>query len=349
MSEVLSQSQIDFLLDSLKGGDSDSKTEEKKPEVKYRKYDFYSPKKFTKDKLRILRDVFEKYARIVISQINSLFRLSCELEIAVIEEQRYYEFSNALRDTDILTSVAVQLQDTWQVKPMLMHITTPLMLTFMDRMMGGSGANTDVDADYSYTDIERALYKTIMNYMIESLKDSWVNYVDLLFEFEAIEDTPTMLQSIGLDETVVIVTLEARAGDAQGRISICFSGDLLTDVFTIFDKKTNKEKSINYIDSTEDIMHNIRNTELNVSAKLGTVEVMMEDIYNLHVGDVINLNKPRDGDIEIEVENLPWFTGRLGQQNNKMAVLIENISDMEEPEKHAVGAENSADHTGSHE
>ncbi len=44
------------------------------PEEKnYIKYDFFSPRKFTKEKMKILRSVFENYARILTSQINGNF------------------------------------------------------------------------------------------------------------------------------------------------------------------------------------------------------------------------------------------------------------------------------------
>ena len=55
MAEVLSQSQIDALLNSMRsGGDSAETSEEKQPEKKYRKYDFTAPRKFTKDRLKML-------------------------------------------------------------------------------------------------------------------------------------------------------------------------------------------------------------------------------------------------------------------------------------------------------
>ena len=70
MAEVLSQNQIDMLLAAMNSGDDSEKTKSKEnlPEMRYRKYAFYSPKKFTTDKLRLLQDVFDKYTRIVVSQ-----------------------------------------------------------------------------------------------------------------------------------------------------------------------------------------------------------------------------------------------------------------------------------------
>lgn len=46
MADVLSQSQIDALLNSMQNTDSETKAAEPSaPKQEYRKYDFYSPKK----------------------------------------------------------------------------------------------------------------------------------------------------------------------------------------------------------------------------------------------------------------------------------------------------------------
>ena len=107
MADVLSQSQIDALLNSMQNsGGMDEPAEEKKEVVKekeYKKYDFFSPKKYTKDKLKMLSSIYDNYSRIAASQINGLFRAASEVEVMGVEEQRYYEFGNALNESDVLT------------------------------------------------------------------------------------------------------------------------------------------------------------------------------------------------------------------------------------------------------
>ena len=97
MADVLSQSQIDALLKSMS---ADAPAQEKKtesvqplsPEEKnYIKYDFFSPRKFTKEKMKILRSVFENYARILTSQIYGIFREMTDLTVLDVQERRYYE------------------------------------------------------------------------------------------------------------------------------------------------------------------------------------------------------------------------------------------------------------------
>ena len=93
MAEALSQSQIDALLSSMANGGFEEEKKETTPEKKYRKYDFYSPKKFTKDKLKILSNIYENYARLLNARINGLLRMNSQVEVVNVEEQRYYEFS----------------------------------------------------------------------------------------------------------------------------------------------------------------------------------------------------------------------------------------------------------------
>ena len=113
MADVLSQSQIDALLNSMQNGDTESSAPEKPKQIEkeHKKYDFYSPKKYTKDKLKMLRSIYDNYSRVASSQLNGLFRVASEVEVVDVEEQRYYEFSNALNETDVITLVNVGLQD----------------------------------------------------------------------------------------------------------------------------------------------------------------------------------------------------------------------------------------------
>lgn len=103
MAEVLSQSQIDALLNAVRSGEKDlNEPAEEQQEKKYRKYDFSSPRKFTKDRIKMLNGIFENYARIINSRLNARLRFNGEITVESIEEQRYYEFSNALTEGDVL-------------------------------------------------------------------------------------------------------------------------------------------------------------------------------------------------------------------------------------------------------
>ena len=49
----------------------------------------------------MLNSIFESYARVINSRINALLHATCEIDVDSVEEQRYYEFSNALTESDV--------------------------------------------------------------------------------------------------------------------------------------------------------------------------------------------------------------------------------------------------------
>lgn len=326
MADVLSQSQIDALLNSMQNAESDKKAPEpEKPKQEYRKYDFYSPKKYTKDKLKMLRSIYDNYSRIATSQINGLFRLVSEVEVVGIEEQRYYEFGNALNETDVLTVAEVDLPDNSTNPPVLFHIAPTLMTAMIDRMLGGLGFDRTIDISYTYTDIELALYEKIIKYLVAINTDVWGTHIALKTEFEQIEENPSMFQGISVDETVVIIMLNIMLGDLSGIMNICIPGTLLSNIFDIIDKTKHIAKKGEHTKSNrEEIMDSIRESSMDVMAQLGVAKLNLDDVYNLHVGDVIDLNKPQDSLVSLFIEGQPWFNGQLGVHNKNVAVKIED-------------------------
>lgn len=336
MSEILSQSQIDALLNSLQNDGSPLK-EHLKTEVnenEYRKYDFYSPKKFTKDKLRLLENIYDNYTRIVTSQINSLFRTNSIVTVLSVEEQRYYEFCNALSDNDVLSIIDVKLKEYPKNMPILLHVKTALMLTMIDRMLGGSGEEEIEDESYTYTEIELALYKRIMQYLVTPMMNAWNNYIDVELEFERVEENSAMFHGFRVDETVIILVLGVEMGKVKEKITICISGNLLMNLFSVLGEKqyfvieNEEERKANQ----EEIMDSLRESLLGLTAQLGVIELNMNDIYNLNIGDVIDLGKPKDSSVCVFVEGKPWFLGKMGRHNKNMAVLLEKRIGKEETE-----------------
>lgn len=327
MAEVLSQSQIDALMKEMRNnGNQENDLSRKKEEKKYRKYDFYSPKKITKDKIKMLKGVYDNYARIASSRLNGVLRVSSEIEVIAVEEQRFYEFSNALSDNDILMSQVFKLPNNSKMPPALVHINPVPMLAMIDRMLGGDGEdNSNISSNYSYTDIEIELYKKIMGYFLDFKKDAWGNYVQLESEKIALEENLSLFQEISLDETVAIVILEIRIGKVKGKITTCIPRTLLTEVFQIIESKKHiMDTQEPEPENNKDILlSKIQNSSMTVKAEMRKVNVQMKDIYDMKVGDVIDLNQPQDSEILLSVGGTAWMKGKLGTYKKDMAVLIE--------------------------
>lgn len=333
MSEVLSQSQIDMLLNAARMGEMDTDSAPKKTEEKkYPKYDFYSPKKFTRDRLKMINSIFESYVRVISSRLNAILHMSCELEIDSVEEQRYFEFSNALSERDVLTLVSNTMQTAPEKDPILFHITTGIMISMFDRMLGGVGdVEGEINSDYKYTDIELRLYNDFVRDLVEHMSSAWKTYIDIDFAFHRVEVNPTLVQLIGLDETVVIVGITIKTPVSSGRFSICLPSSLLSDIFAQLNRETASIQKPNPKDS-EEIMEYLRGSELEITAELQHSTLRLEDIFHLHVGDVIDLGQPKDSKVYLNIGGKRWFDGKMGVYQKNKAVKIDEtyfLTDME--------------------
>ena len=324
MAEVLSQSQIDALLSAARSGEMDLNRSDQEQEKKYRKYDFYSPRKFTKDRIKMISGIFENYTRIINSRLNGLLHTTSEIAVESVEEQRYYEFSNALSDGDVLTLADVDVEGKRESEetPVLIHLSTGLALNMMDRLMGGEGdGSSNIKAGYTCTALELKLYEDILKDMISILGGSWENYINLNFSFRRVESNPTLVQLIGLDETVVIIGISIKFPNASGRMSICLPGMMLTNIFT-------KIAAMNQVgrgtgeNNSQEIMDILRDSRLPIIAELGRTQLTLRDIYSLNVGDVVDLGHPTKEPISLYIGGQLWFSGKLGTQNGSMAVKI---------------------------
>ena len=284
MADVLSQSQIDALLKSMQGGGGEPEPEKvqddtvkAKPkaeteQIKYSKYDFYSPRKFTKDKMKILNSVFENYARIITSRVNGVFRVMTDITVMEVQERRYYEYVNSLHENDMVTLVNTILPNyNRKLVPLMIYVTPGLVITLIDHMLGGGEEVVKVKDGYRYSDVEIALYRRILSYLIQALSDGFSNYINLEFEAQRLEDNPSMIQDVGVDETVAIILLNVDvAGLASERIRICIPGTLLESIFQVMDTRKHIAKGYAYEDNKETILENIRQSQLPVTGQLGT-------------------------------------------------------------------------------
>ena len=322
MAEVLSQSQIDALLNAARSGELDvDKPAEKSAEQKYRKYDFYSPRKFTKDRLKMLNSIFEGYARVINSRINALLHTTCEIEVDSVEEQRYYEFSNALTESDVVALAKIDLEKLQEDTPILVHMDTPVVLSMLDRMMGGEGEpDPTLSSDYNLTDLELNMYEDLIRDLISILGASWENYITIHFEYTRTEVNPTLVQLIGYDETVVIVGINIKFPNCTGRLSLCLPGVMLTNIFSEISKNTSRRTTGE--DKSEEIFDSLRDSELEIVAELARTRILLSDLYHLNVGDVVDIKRPKDSPVFLNIGGRRWFDGRMGTSNKQVAVKI---------------------------
>ena len=324
MAEALSQNQIDELLKRMKSGDMDDK-EAGQVKSKEKEYDFSSPKKFTKDQLNSLSNLYENFSRVISSYFTSILRSVCEINVVQIEEQRYYEFNNALPDKALVGMLSFKPESAqYDETTLMLDLSTSFGYLVVDRLMGGTGEVYAPDRDYS--EIELAVLKSVFENIAKYLREAWANYFPVGTALRSIETNGRLLQAFSPQDIVVIVTLEIKEESFVGTANLCMPAENLEEVINSFSLKYSR--SVKQQDPEKEkvkrdvVMDYLKHSDLELEAILDDCQMSLGDIVQLQVDDVIALNKRIEENILVNVEGLPWYTARLGELDKKKALKI---------------------------
>jgi flagellar motor switch protein FliM len=328
MADVLSQKQIDELLNSFSANGSKvfeeiGENTDKKAKV----YDFKMPKKFTKEKLKIIDSIYENYSRLLSSYLTGLMRVYCKVDVLQIEEQKYYEYNNALPDYVLMAIVNLDIDDEDIMDTsMIFQMSNPISFTMMDRLMGGYGTYSDVSRDF--TEIEIGLMKGIISKMVELQGEAWSSHLEINPKMSRLETNARVFQSIGPDDIIILIMLEVEIKNIKNTISVCIPALNLEAMMAKFADRYAMRKRFDPAkeeERREEILRGIKETPLKIDAILAETQVDLYDILTLQVNDIIPLNVSIDKNVNVKIGDNIWFDGKLGTYNNKKAIKIDNI------------------------
>lgn len=321
MGEVLSQEEIDKLLNQLSSGELDAEELTESNERQIREYDFKRPSKFSKEHLRTLEIIFDHYGRLLSTHLPAYLRKSVQVEVMNSEAVTYAEFSNALANPVLMGIV--------NFSPLkgniVIELAANLGYAIVDRMLGGGGSPLDKNRDF--TEIELSIIERIFGVCVNLLREPWQNVVAIEPKLERIETNSQFAQIISPSEMIAIITINISIGEVEGLMNVCLPFICLED---IMDKLNTKYWFSTLQDSDEADYHEvieslIEKAQIPMKAVLGRSSLPVIDFINLQVGDVIKLDAKVEDELNIYVGNMLKFTALPGSSSDKYAVKVTSI------------------------
>ncbi len=321
MGEVLSQNEIDNLLNALSTGEIDVDNMKDEDEKVVKNYDFARPAKFSKEHLRTMEIIFEHYGRLLSTNLPAYLRRPIQVEIMNSEAVTYSEFSNALSNPVLLGVIGFEPLEG----NIVMELASNIGFSMVDRLLGGVGEPLAKGRDFS--EIELTILERMFNICVNLLREPWENVLDLRPRLERIETNSQFAQIIAPSEMIAIITINIKMGDTEGLMNICLPYAVLEPVMDKLNTKywfsTMQIKDVNtYEDAIESL---IGKAQIPLRAVLGNSTISVNDFISLGVGDVIKIDKKVDTELDIFVGNIKKFTALPGSSNNNYAVRLTQI------------------------
>lgn len=317
MAEVLSQQEIDQLLNKMKSGSEQSGSSVVDKEAV--PFDFRLPNRISKNQLRTLRNIHENFAEGLSSFLLSKLQSIVNINVISVDQIYYSEYVLSVSNPACLYTFDIRNTD---IKGIL-ELSPELALTLVDRLLGGNGLGTKQSK--MITPIEQKVLYIVVEKIMSDLKKSWQIIGEYDFQIERFEPDIDFAQITSQSESVLLISFELFIGEQSYLMNICFA----TFAFdAILSKMSNQKMSairpVKYQGTTAKSIINthLHKTLLEVAVEFGITSLTVNDLLNLENGDIVKLNNRIGDELKVRVADKLMFLGQPGNVNKHKAIKI---------------------------
>jgi flagellar motor switch protein FliM len=330
MSDILSQEEIDALLNALSSGEVSAeaaKAEAGERQARVKPYDFLRPSKFSKEQIRTIHFMHETYGRLWSSTLSGILRNFVSISVNSVDQVTYQEFMQSIPNPTITA--------TFTLPPLegkaIIEFSPTIGFPIIDRLLGGSGQSNVQMREL--TEIESHVISNLIEDSMVFLKEAWSSMIDLDPELSDLESNPLFVQIVPPSDMILLITLEARIGDFSGIMNIVYPYVLLEPILSLLSAQTlyaigTRGASDETREKTRRILQNV---ELPISVELGTANLSLKDLLELEASDLVVLNTRTSDELVVKVRDIEKFRAVPGLVGKNRGAQITQIVAESEP------------------
>jgi flagellar motor switch protein FliM len=315
MAKILTQEEIDLLLGSATELRKEDAPAPVMTSVNSVAYDFRRPDRVSKEQIRALQLMHDRFARNVSASLSAYLRTVTDMSIVSVEQLTYSEFLMSLPDPTAFYALGMSPLDGVGA----LELNPALAFTMIDRILGGSGKG--VQLSRALTEIEQNVVDGIIKLILENLSESWKTVHEVQFRITGRETRPQMLQVAAPNETVLLLVFDVRVGEVRGMLNFCLPAatiEAFGDVFTQGWYRSRREPSAQ---QREALLKSLGRVKMPVTALL-EVSMSGREVVQIRPGDILSLGRPITQPVKVRVGSTTKFAGRLARHGSRVAVAI---------------------------
>ena len=314
MSDLLSQDEIDALLDGVEGGAVATGNDEPLPPGAVISYDFTQQDRIVRGRLPTLEMVNDRFARFFRTGVFSVLRKTCEVSVLGVKMVKFAEYVHGLAVPSNLNLV--------RIKPLrgtaLVVFEPRLVFTVIDNFFGGDGRYHARIEGRDFTATENRVIQIMLAELFTAMSEAWAPVLALQFEYMNSEINPQFANIVSPTETVVVSRFHVELDGGGGEIHLTMPYAMVEPIRTLLDAGVQSDR-VDRDDRWAEVLHEeVLDAEVGLSSLLLEAQLSLGEFLHLRPGDVIPVQLPELA--TIYAEDVPVFRGRYGQSNGRNAV-----------------------------
>lgn len=316
MSDLLSQDEINALLQGVDEGVVETEVDAFQEKSGAKNYDFSSQERIVRRRIPTLEMINERFSKTLRTALFKFLHRSPEVFMSGIQIRKFSEYVDGLHVPANLNII--------RFSPLrgraLIEFEPSLIFTVVDNFFGGGGQFYSHAGEMrEFTLTEMRIVQILLDIMFKNLKEAWKPVMELNFEYMTSEINPSFASIVGPDDIVVISKVNISLESGGGDINIVMPYAMIEPIRALLD-------TINDDIDESDVKwkHALRNEILGAKMKLNALlvekQITIGDVLNFKKGDVIPIEMPRG--VTVKAEGIPIFSGKACVSEGFYAVQI---------------------------
>lgn len=317
MSEILSQDEIDALLDGVDSGDVETEAEPVAGEV--RAMDLASQERIVRGRLPTLEMINERFARHFRVSLFNMLRRSPELSVVGVESLKFSEYLHKLFVPTNLNLIRIR-----PLRGMALIVFEPrLVFTVVDNFFGGDGRFRAKIEGREFTPTEMRVIQLLLNATFADLKEAWAPVQKLDFEHVQSEVNPHLANIVSPTEPVVVSRFKVELDGGGGDIHITMPYSMIEPLRDQLNAGVQSDRGEHDERFARNLRMQLEAATVDLAGVLARPKISLQELLGLQPGDVIPIGLPRQ--TELEVEGIATYRGEFGVVDGNYAVRINDL------------------------
>ncbi len=329
MSEILSQDEVDSLLDGLDSGEVETETDAASPEPVEGivVYDFTSQDKVVRARMPTFDVINERLAREVRATLSSLLQTNVDVSANPFDTLKFSEF---VRSLPVPTSLHV-----FRMEPLRGHglvvFESQLVYNLIDTFFGGEALGKARVEGREFTTIEEVMVKKAVVAVLKNIEASWAPIEPVKASLIRSEMNPQFTAIVLPTDLVIVTRFEIELEQSAGNLVVCYPYSMIEPMRHKLSSGVQAETEEIDTNWRRRIREIILESEVCLKIQLGTTEITGERLIYMQEGDVIQLDNDAGDPLVCYVDGLEKLTGYVGVQRGFQAFQIKDkiITDCE--------------------
>jgi flagellar motor switch protein FliM len=318
MQDLLSQDEIDALLNGVDSGAVETETPPPAP-GEARNFNFATQDRIVRGRLPTLEMINERFARLFRIGLFNMLRRSPELSVVGIEMMKFSEYTHSLFVPTSLNLVRVK-----PLRGTALFIFEPrLVYSVVENFFGGDGKIHTRIEGREFTPTEMRVIQLLLKQAFADLVEAWSPVLDLEYEYMNSEVNPHFANIVSPSEIVVVSRFKIELEGGGGDLHITLPYSMIEPIRDQLDTGLQSDRVEKDERWTTSLREQLQDAEVEIGSQLGSTSLSVRELMKLKAGDVLPFNLPKT--IDLCVEDMPVFKGTFGVANGNNAVKITEI------------------------